>query len=273
MRRTGSRSSRSLGLLVCVCLEAVLLLLLVAPQLVASGDPLATDPAAAFTAPGVEHVFGTDQAGRDVFTRIVYGARTTLVTGLVATAAAVSGGLLCGVAAALSPAWVRALTLRCTEALLALPEFLVALLIVAYTGKGAAGVTAAVALATLPGYLRVAFTATRATVHTPAFESAKVMGVSGLRLVAVYVLPSVVKTVAALAVLGVGVAILMITGLTFLGLGLTPPAPDWGAMLNDAPNYFRRGWYLAVFPGAALVGTVMLLTMHGRMLQNRWQNV
>ncbi len=264
------RSKITARLIALRLFEALLVAIVFVPQLLSTADPLATDTSQILAAPNLAHPLGTDQAGRDLLTRIIYGARSTVLTGLVAAVCAAFAGALLGTFAAFSARPVRTIFMRLTESAMALPEFLIALLIVAYTGAGVWGVTLAVIIATVPGYARIAVARASTAVAADPHTAAKVLGVSKTRRFCVYVLPAAVRPVAAVMVTGIGVAILMITGLTFLGLGLTPPAPDWGAMLSQSRTYVNRAWWPVAFPGVAIICAVAYFTLRGRALQQRW---
>ncbi|MBT1035676.1 ABC transporter permease [Canibacter sp. lx-45] len=256
--------------LLVLCFEVLLVLMIVAPWLLTRVDPLATDAAQVLAAPSLAHPFGTDQTGRDLLARIIHGARSSVLTGVVAAFGAALIGTVLGTIAAFGSGWERSLFMRITEAGMTLPEFLIALLIVAYTNTGLWGVTLAVTLATIPGYARIATVSARNAVLTEAYITAKVLGVGRCRRFFVYALPTAVRPVFALALVGVGVAILMISGLTFLGLGLTPPDPDWGAMLSQSKTYVNRAWWPLLFPGVSLIAVVAYFMLRGKQLQRKW---
>ena len=249
------------------CILAGVALAVFAPTILPSVDPLATDPAAAFTAPGPGHLLGTDQVGRDLWARVVHGSASTVLSGLAATAAALICGGVLGLLSAFGPGPVRALFLRITEVALAIPEFLLALLLVAVIGAGPTGVAIAVAVAAFPGYARVAALSAREVIGSPAVEAARLVGVGPARRFFVHVLPRVARPLGSLAAAGTAFAMLSIAGLTFLGLGVSPPSPDWGAMLAEGPGFVSRGWWIVVFPGLALFVTVGALTVLARAAQ------
>ncbi|RRD36231.1 ABC transporter permease [Leucobacter sp. OH2974_COT-288] len=268
--RSRIQTQRTVSLVLSLAGLLMLTLTVTVPQLITGVDPLATNTAAVFSPPSAAHPFGTDQTGRDVFSRVIYGARTTVLSAVIAAAAAALVGAAWGVMLAFLPRSLRQLGARVLDAAMALPDFLIALLIMAYTGPGAVGVTLAVALATMPGYARIALLQARSAITSEAHQTARVLGIGKLRRAFVYVLPETLRPIIAVAVLGVGFAVLMIAALTFLGLGLTPPDPDWGAMLSQGKLFVNRGWWAIVFPGLALLGTVALFTVLGKKLEARW---
>lgn len=252
-----------------VAILAIVTIAALAPGWLSPGDPLTTNPAAAFSPPSLAHPLGTDQVGRDLWTRVVHGTASTVLSGVAATIAALFCGGLLGLLSAFGPPVVRSLFLRVTEAASAIPEFLMALLLVALIGPGPVGVTIAVAVAAFPSYARVAALTARGVIGSSEVEAARLVGVSPTRSFRVHVLPRVARPLISLAPAGVAFAMLSIAGLTFLGLGVTPPSPDWGAMLAEGQGFVSRGWWIVVFPGLALVLTVGALTVLGRAARRR----
>lgn len=243
------------------------LLALVLPQLLTPYDPIATDATNAFQPPSPAHPFGTDQVGRDVWSRIVFGARSSVVIGVIATLIAALIGAAVGSGAALLPRSANYVLGRGVEALMALPEFLVALLVVALLGPGPWGVLCALALAAIPAYANVSRGAALTVRSSESVRGARILGLAPSRVFFRYIAVETIQPVIALATLGVAVAILSAAGLSFLGLGVQSPTPDWGLMLAESSDYFRRAWWLVVFPGLILSFTVGALTILGRTVQ------
>ena len=246
----------------------VLLLLLVAlvPGWLAPGDPLAIDPAAAFQSPSPAHPMGTDESGRDVLTRVVHGARDSLVIGIAATALGMGIAIVLGTAAALSPRWLDAGILRLLEALYAIPSLLMALLIIAFTGPGVGPAIVAVGLSTAPGYARLVRSQIRTLRHSEMLQAATVLGRGTLLRVRNHLVPNALRPLLALITLGVGQAVIWASALSFLGLGTPPPAPEWGAMLAAGRTYLHLAWWMSLFPGLAIVVVAAGATMIGRAL-------
>lgn len=239
------------------------------PELLAPLDPLKTNTSAILQPPSAEHILGTDQSGRDLYTRIIHGAFTTLGGGILATLLGAGAGTLLGTLSAFGPRWERAFALRLTEIGMSLPDFLLALLLLAFLGPGFWSVTIAVAVAVVPGYARIAAVGARAAIISDAAQTAKTLRISRLRRVFSYVLPAALRPILGIAVLGVATAVMAIAALTFLGLGLQAPDPDWGAMLSQGKTYVTKGWWVVVFPGIALIGAVFVLNIWGRKIQRR----
>lgn len=249
----------------------VFVLCAILPGLIAPYPPLAIEPANAFAPPSASHLFGTDDSGRDVFSRVVFGARDSLTIGVVATL----GGLLAGIALgalaggsrgrALAP--VRAVADRVIEALFAFPGMLLALLLISIRGPGVASVIIAVAVSTAPGYARMVRGGVRQALGSGAVEAARLQGDRRPRIWARLVLPEAMRPVLVLATLGVGQAVVLAAALGFLGLGAPPPAPEWGAMLNAGRPYLTKAWWLTLFPGLMILAVGLATTVLGRGLE------
>lgn len=238
----------------------------VAPSLIAPGDPLAIEPAAAFSPPSVTHPFGTDESGRDLFTRVVHGAAASVGIGLAATAIGVIVGAVLGFAAGLGPTWLDRSLARVFEVLFALPTLVIALLFVAVLGGGAASATLAIGLATIPGYARMIRARVRSIAVSGYVEWARLDGASAFSVFARHIAPNSLWPLVSAATLGVGQSIVWVAALGFLGLGAQPPAPEWGAMLDAGRVYLSSAWWMTLFPGAGIVVTATALTVLGRAL-------
>lgn len=258
----------SLGIAGAVALAAVLLMVVAAawPALLAPGDPDAIDPRAAFTAPGPGHWFGTDESGRDVFTRVIHGTRQSLGIGAAATAIGVSIGLVIGMLAGLGPRILDSALSRVIEVLFSLPSLVLALLLVAVMGTGVTPTLVAVGLATAPGYARILRSQVRSVASSAYVEAARLEGQPALRVFGRHIAPNALWPLVAIATLGVGQAIVWVAALSFLGLGALPPSPEWGAMVNGGRVYLVRAWWLTLAPGLAITLTAAALTVLGRRL-------
>ncbi|HEY0216977.1 MAG TPA: ABC transporter permease [Cellulomonas sp.] len=253
------------GLLAAVAV-LVMVVAVVRPHWLASGDPTAIDPRAAFTAPGAAHWFGTDESGRDVYTRVVHGAGRSLGIGVAATGIGVGIGLVLGLAGGLGPRWLDAAVSRVVEVLFALPTLVLALLLVAVRGPGIGPSVLAVGLATAPGYARILRARVRGVAASGYVDAARLEGRSPVGVLRGHVLPNTLWPLASVATLGVGQAVVWVCALSFLGLGALPPLPEWGAMLNAGRVYLPTAWWITVFPGLAITATAAALTVLGRRL-------
>jgi peptide/nickel transport system permease protein len=249
---------------------AVLLFLVAAaifPHLLSSFDPLGINPAKAFSAPSSSHWFGTDESGRDIYSRVIYGTGQSLLIGVTATAIGMGLALVLGVLGGIGSRSVDFAVTRLNEVLFALPGLLLALVFIAIVGPGVVTSTIAVGLSTAPGYARIIRSQIRAVRGSAYVEAATVLGRRPVTILARHVLPNAVAPVFVLATLGVGQAI--VSSLSYLGLGAVPPAAEWGAMLSAGRTYIGTAWWMTVFPGAFIVLTAGAATVLGRSLQAR----
>jgi peptide/nickel transport system permease protein len=264
-----SRVPRRIGAVGVAAGFLVLVLAVVALPGVLAADPLAADPMHVLEAPSGAHWFGTDQLGRDVFDRVVHGARHSLTIAVAATLLAVLSGVLLGMLAGLAHRYADEALARSFDALSAFPLILLALLFIAIAGTGPVSLVVAIGLATLPHYARVVRAQTFVVRQAGYVTQAVAFGHSRTRLVLRHVLPNVLGPVPVLAIMGLGEAILFAAGLSFLGMGTQPPSPEWGAMLSEGRNYLSVAPWVSVIPGVIVTLTVIALTVVGRHLQRR----
>jgi peptide/nickel transport system permease protein len=257
------------GLLLAALVLALAVLACVRPELLAHASPTDADPVAALTAPGARHWMGTDQLGRDVYARVVHGARYSLLTGLGATALSVLAGILTGIPAALAGRVGDQVAMRAVDILLALPELLLALLVIAVTGPGTGNSLLAIAFAAAPGYARLVRGQALVVRNAEYVRSAVALGLPRRRVVLRHVLPNTLGPLTVPATLGIGTAVIAGSSLSFLGLGPKAPAPEWGAMLAQGRDFLSTAWWIAVFPGAAITTVVVAVTVLGRLLHTR----
>lgn len=258
---------RRILLVAAVVVLGVVALAAVAPGLLAPHDPLQVDVRAALLPPGGEHPFGTDQSGRDVYARVVHAAGRSVGVGLLATGIALVVGMLVGSLSGVAPRPVDAALMRVNDVLMAFPEFLIALVVVAILGPGPVNVAIAVTLAAVPVYVRLARVQTRTGRLAEHVEAARILGVGPVRAFRRHVAPGVLGSLSVLATIGIGSSILAAAGLSFLGLGPSEPTPEWGLMLAGGRNVLGQAWWVAVFPGLAITATVVAATVVGRVLR------
>ncbi|GAA3567281.1 ABC transporter permease [Amycolatopsis ultiminotia] len=239
-------------------------LIVAVPDLLYHRSPTAVDLADALRPPSGAHWFGTDQLGRDVLARVLHGAAPSWSLGLGATVFALAGGILLGLLAALAGRVADHLLLRATDLLLSLPPLLLALLAVTVLGTGRTNVMLAVAIAFIPVYARMVRSEVLAVRRSGYVEAAVGLGVPRVVLALRHVVPNTLGPLSVLGTIGFGSAILYGSGLSFLGLGARPPAPEWGAMLSEGRSFLASAWWVGVFPGLAITVSVLAVTVLGR---------
>jgi ABC-type dipeptide/oligopeptide/nickel transport system permease subunit len=227
-----------------------------APRL-APYDPITQNQRASLQAPGLSHPFGTDVFGRDILSRVIWGGRESLRVGLLAVAVGGIVGTLLGLLAGYYEGWTGAIVLRLTDLLLALPGILLALTIVAATGPSLENVIVAVGISSMPAYIRVVNGSVLDVKTRPFIEAAKASGAVDWRVIARHVVPNILAPVIVLSTLGLGNALLIAATLSFLGLGAQPPSPEWGAMLSQGREFIFGYWWIATFPGIAILLAVI----------------
>ncbi|WP_144764783.1 ABC transporter permease [Curtobacterium sp. 9128] len=241
------------------------------PSLLAPQDPLAIDLARSFDAPSAQHVFGTDQSGRDVYARVVHGAGQSVLIGVGATALGLAGAVLLGVLGGLGGRAVDAVVTRVIEVLYAFPGILLALILIAVFGSSAGTQILAVGIATVPGYARMVRGQVLAVRGAAYVQAERAFGHSSAHVLLHTLLPNAFRPLTVLVTLGIGQAIVWASALGFLGMGVQPPAPEWGAMLNAGRNYLQQAWWLDFWPGAVIVLLALALTAVGRAVQTLTQ--
>jgi peptide/nickel transport system permease protein len=257
------------GLFLAGLFVLLLLVAAIAPSWIVSGDPFAANARLAFRGPSVKHLFGMDENGRDVLTRIVYGVRPSLFMGLGATAVGLSLGVAIGLFAGLSTRLVDGLLMRGIDVLLAFPHILLALVIITFWGQGIYNSILAVGIASIPRYARLINAQVHLVRRAPYVEAAVTLGLRATTLVWRHVLPNAIKPVLMLSTIGIGETIGFGAALSFLGLGAPPPAPEWGSMLSVANEFLANAWWLTVFPALAVTLTVISVTALGREMLRR----
>ncbi|GAA4588106.1 ABC transporter permease [Planotetraspora phitsanulokensis] len=257
------------GLILAGLFVAAVVVAALVPQLLAPHDPLQIGAEGAFLPPGGSHLLGTDESGRDVLSRMVYGARPSLVMGLGATAIAVTGGAVLGLAAGLGSRLTESLIMRLIDVVLSIPELLLALVVITLAGAGSTNAMFAVAFAGIPSYARIVRAQTHIVRRSTFVEAATGLGIPRSTVVWRHVLPNAIRPVLVLSTIGVGSAISAGAALSFLGLGAEPPAAEWGDMLSNGLQYISNDWFLVAVPSVAITLTVLSITVLGRELRRR----
>jgi peptide/nickel transport system permease protein len=249
-----------------ICGLAVIVVLVTSALLapwVAPYDPSKMDVRARLQGPSLKHVLGTDNFGRDIFSRIVYASRISLVIGFVAVGI---GAVFGGITGAVSGYYGRgldSLLMRVMDVLLSIPQIILAIAIVGAMGASLLNLMIAVGISVLPRYARLVRASAMSLRDLEFIEAARAAGAGDLRIILQNIIPNCMAPLIVLSTLGVAQAILSAATLSFLGLGIQPPTPEWGSMLSDGRQFLRNAPHITIFPGLAIVIVVMALNMLG----------
>ncbi len=257
------RTARVGAAVVCVFLLVTALAPLIAPY-----DPFDQDLASALAGPSAAHWLGSDQYGRDVLSRIIYGSRTALLAILVADGIALGAGATLGLVAGFRGGKVDAFVMRMVDVLLAFPYLLLALIIVAALGPSLINSIIAIGIVYTPQYARLIRGQVLAVKTTEYVLAARSIGAGTARIMLRHILPNSFTPLLVMATLQAGTVVVETAGLSFLGLGAQPPSPDWGALLADGQSYFLTAWWIATFPGLAIFGVVIGFNLFGDALRD-----
>ena len=264
----GRARRRPMGALSAGVIAALLLIAVLAP-LLTTYSPAEIDSESVLTPPGRAHLLGTDNLGRDVFSRVVYGARHSLYIGLASVALGSIGGGLVGLVSGYRGGSTDAVAQRLVDALMAFPTLILALTIVAALGASLSNVIGAVAIAQAPWVSRVVRATTLSARELQHVEAARALGCSDFRIIAVHVAPQCLGPFLVVATAALGAAIITEASLSFLGLGVPPPAPSWGGMLSGATrDYAHAAPWMAIAPGAAISMAVYSFNLLGDTLRD-----
>jgi peptide/nickel transport system permease protein len=234
------------------------------PQVLATHDAFAVDYGSALQAPSLAHWFGTDESGRDLYSRVIFGARESLLIGLGAAGVGIVSAILLGSLAALAPKPVAVVVDRFVEVLFAFPALLLALLLIAIAGPSALTQVFAVGLGTAPGYARMVRGQILSAKRSGYVQAAVALGHTPARIVRAHILPNALRPLVAVFALSVGQSIVWASSLSFLGLGVAPPSPEWGALLDAGRAYIVQAGWLVVIPGLVIAALALAATTVGR---------
>jgi peptide/nickel transport system permease protein len=262
-RRALRRLARRRGAMVALGVVAFFVLLaLLAPE-IAPQDPLATSWSAVRQAPSAAHWFGTDEIGRDVLSRVIFGSRASLLAGVVSVCISLLFGVPIGLAAGFIGGWVDGLISRMTDAMLACPFLILAIALAAFLGPSLTNAMIAIGVSATPVFVRLTRAQVLQVKVEDYVEAARAVGNSPLRIALRHILPNVVPPLVVQATLAIAAAVIAEAALSFLGLGQQPPAPSWGSMLNTAKNYIDNAPWMAIWPGLSIFLLVLSFNLLG----------
>ena len=262
-RRALRRLVRRRGAMVGAVVVAFFIAVAVFAPLIAPYDPVATSWSAVRKAPSMAHWFGTDEIGRDVLSRVIFGARASLLAGVVSVCISLACGVPIGLLSGYVGGFLDGLLMRITDALLACPFLILAIALAAFLGPSLTNAMIAIGISAMPAFIRL----TRAQVLNAKLEdyveAARAVGNPHRRIVLRHILPNIVAPIMVQATLAIAAAIIAEASLSFLGLGQQPPAPSWGSMLNTAKNFLSQAPWMAMWPGAAIFCVVLAFNLLG----------
>ncbi|MGH2614172.1 MAG: ABC transporter permease [Thermomicrobiales bacterium] len=258
LRRLMQHKSAAIGFGIIV----VLILIALLASFIAPYDPIGLSRNV-LQPPSREHLMGTDNLGRDIFSRVVYGTRVSLQMGFIAIAIAATVGTAMGLVAGTYGGFVDNVLMRFVDALMAVPGILLALTVAAVLGTGLHTAMIAVGIAWIPGFARIVRSLVLQVKEMPYIEAARSLGSSDSRLIWRHVLPNALTPVLVLSSLGIGSAVLIGAALSFLGVGAQPPTAEWGIMLSEGRQFMRSAWWIMAFPGLAITVTVLAANLLG----------
>jgi ABC-type dipeptide/oligopeptide/nickel transport system permease subunit len=258
---------RSLAIGIIICL-AIIALVVIGPFFI-SVNPNAQNAADGFLPPSSQHLMGTDSFGRDVFARVLFGGRATLLASAAVVVLGGTAGSVIGLIAGIFGGPVNFVLMRLVDLMLAFPGILLALAVAAILGPGLVNGVIAVAIVLVPIYARLVERATIVVRTRPYVDAAVTLGAGVGHILRRHIIPNVSSSLIVLSTSWIGIAALWIAGLGFLGLGVQPPSPEWGAILNEGANYITIAWWITVFPGAILALYVVGMNLVGDGLRDQ----
>lgn len=257
MREIGLRLRQNRLALAGLVLILIFLLMAVFAPLIAPYDPYRIDENAVLSPPSAEHPLGTDSFGRDVLSRMVYGAQISFKVGLISVGIALTAGVLIGAAAGYYGRWVDAALSRVIDVLFSFPDILLALVIMAVLGASLTNVMIAIGIVYTPIFARITRGAVLEIKESLFIDAARVLGAGRLTILRRHILPNVMAPLIVQTTLSLAFAILAEAALSFIGLGVEPDTPSWGIMLNEGKDWMEAAWWIAVFPGLAITSAVL----------------
>jgi peptide/nickel transport system permease protein len=260
--------------LIPLAVVVIYVIVALAAPLVAPHDPNQTNLASRLLPPfssagGVRYLLGTDDLGRDVLSRVIYGARVSLAVAAVAVILSGTGGVALGLIAGWRRGWLGVLIMRVADIALSVPFLLIAILVVAVLGPSLVNVVICLAMVRWPRYTRITYATVLETRERGFVRGVVALGAPGHWIVLRHILPEVAPLAVVVATLELGLMVIFEASLSFLGLGVQPPTASWGTMLAEGQQYVATAWWLATFPGLALFGLVLAVNMLGDTVRDR----
>ena len=263
------------AIVACIIMLTLLVIAAVAAPWLSPHDPLRQSLLLRLRPPGYTSKamgtfpLGTDDLGRDLLSRIIFGARASLIVAALSVSVSLSIGSLLGLVAGRSRPWIAALVMRLVDTMLSIPAILLAILTVAVLGPGFVKLVLVLGLTRWPRYTRVAYASTLQVATLPYIRAAEMAGARPLRILLRHVLPNIAGPLMVVATSEFGLMILFEAGLSFLGLGIQPPSPSWGSIMSAGREYVERAWWMTVFPGVTLFALVLCVNLLGDWLRDR----
>ncbi len=251
------------GAIVGVIMLTIIILSAVFAHVISPYDPVKPDYSVRLQPPGGDHLFGTDTMGRDVLTRIMYGGRISLWVGMISVGIAATAGIVIGLMSGFFGGWTDEVLMRIMDMIMSMPSILLSLTIIFTLGPGLVNVMIAIGVASIPSYARIVRGQVLAARDTPYVEAARAAGAGNVKIMFRHILPNVLAPVIVMATLGLAGAILSVAALGFLGLGISPPTPEWGVIISDGRARLYDAWWIATFPGLAIMATVLATNLLG----------
>jgi peptide/nickel transport system permease protein len=263
LTRLGRDLRHSRGVMVGGSLFLALVVIAIAAPMIAPYNPIEQDYGQTLRPPSREHLMGTDNFGRDIFSRVVFGTQISLRVGLISVAIASLIGTTLGLVAGYYGRWIDGIAMGIIDIMLAFPGILLAFVIVAVLGSSLANLMIAIGVGSIPGFARLIRGSVLSTRALSYVEAARVIGCRDPRIVGLHILPNVSSPIIVYSTLKIATAILAGASLSFLGLGVQRPTPEWGVMLADGRNFLQQQWWIAAFPGLAIMITTLAINLLG----------
>lgn len=262
------RSFRNPVLLISSIMILLVVLSAILAPLITPYDPSEMNSKVRLSAPSVEHWFGTDQFGRDVFTRVIYGSRLSLQIAITAVFTAVVIGGIIGILSGYYGGWLDAITIRIMDVMVAFPSLLLALFLVAILGPDIKNLILAISLTRIPYFARLTRAEVASLERRPFVEAGRMVGATNFRIMIFHLLPNVFPLILVFATMDIATAVIAESSLSYLGLGAQPPTPSWGRMLTEARGFLGRAAWLSIYPGIFLMVTIISFNLLGDSLRD-----